>query len=224
MDEYLYNKKIVCPVCSNEFNVTKVKVRACKVKSRDSDFCVHYETVNPLYYDAWVCENCGYSALSDKFLDISPKEADTLKKKLMPKWKKHSLSGVRNEDAAIEALKLVLISLQFREAKAIELAKVCLRIAWMYRFKGDEAEEKKFLCHALDYYTQAYENERFPVDKTDECTCMYIIGELNFRAGNYDEAVKWFSRLIGSEEARKKPVLIEAARDQYQLVKDKLKK
>jgi len=224
MYDYLYNKKIVCPVCSNTFNVTKVKLRACKVKSRDSDFCVHYETVNPLYYEAWVCENCGYSALADKFSDITPKEADLLKKNLMPRWKKHSLGGVRNEDTAIEAFKLVLISHQYRGVKAIEMAKVCIRIAWMYRFKGDEAEEKKFLGYALEYYVRAYENERLPGDKSDECTCMYMIGELYFRTGNYDEAVKWFSRLIGSEEARKKPALIEAAREQFQLVKEKLKK
>ncbi len=223
MDESLYSKEVVCPVCSKNFTVTKVKSRACKVKNRDSDFCVHYETVNPLLYDAWVCENCGYAAQSEKFLDIPAKEAGILKEKLMPKWKKHSLSGERNEDTAIEAFKLVLISHQLRSAKASDLAKVCMRIAWMYRYKGEEEEEKKFVSHALKYYTETYEKETFPVDKLDEYTCMYMIGELNFRADNYEEAVKWFSRLIGSEEARKKPTLIEAARDQFQLVKEKLR-
>ena len=75
----------------------------------------------------------------------------------------------------------------------------------------------------MEYYTEVYEKESFPVDKLDESTCVYMIGELNFRVGNYSEAVKWFSRLISSEEARKKPALIEAAREQYQLVKEKLK-
>lgn len=223
MVEGLYNKEVVCPVCSQKFQATKVKARACKVKSRDSDFCVHYEGINPILYDAWVCENCGYANQSEKFEEITQSEADILRKKPLPKWKKHSLSGERDVDTALEAFKLVLISHDFRGAKASEFAKVCLRIAWLYRYKGDSEEEAKFISHALDYYKQAYEKERFPVDKLDESTCEYMIGELSFRAGNYNEAVKWFSRLIGSEEARKKPALIEAAREQYQLVKEKLK-
>lgn len=221
MNENLYNKKIVCPVCSKEFNVTKVKIKACRVDRRDSDFCVYYETINPLFYDAWVCENCGYSSLSDKFLDIPDREAEVLKKKLAPKWTKRSFEGERTIDNAIDAFKLVLISHQLRAVKASEFAKVCLRIAWLYRMKED-AREQDFIKFALRYYTETYEKERFPVDKLDELTCMYMIGELNRRAGNNDEAVKWLSRLISSPDARKKPTLIEAARDQFQLVKDQL--
>lgn len=223
MREGLYNKEVVCPVCSKKFQTTKVKARATKVKSRDSDFCVHYEDINPIYYDAWVCENCGYANQADKFEEISHNEADILRNRLMPKWNKHSLSGERDIDTAIEAFKLVLISHDYRGAKAIDFAKACLRIAWLYRYKGDEEEELKFIRHSLEYYTEVYEKESFPVDKLDESTCVYMIGELNFRVGNYSEAVKWFSRLISSEEARKKPALIEAAREQYQLVKEKLK-
>ncbi|NLK86872.1 MAG: DUF2225 domain-containing protein [Clostridiaceae bacterium] len=222
MNDSLYGKEVDCPVCSKKFNVTKVKSRACKVLKRDSDFCVHYEGINPILYDAWVCENCGYASQADKFLDITPREADRLKDNLMPRWKKRSLDGERDIDTAIEAFKLVLISYQFREAKSSDLARVCMRIAWLYRYKGDE-EELKFIGFALKHYKDTYEKENFPVDKLDEYTCMYMIGELCFRTGSYEEAVKWFSRLISSEQARKKPTLIEAARDQYQLVKEKLK-
>lgn len=225
MNEFLYSKEIECPVCLHKFKVTKVKARGCKVKKRDSDFCVHYETINPLYYDAWVCENCGYAAQSDKFLSITYKECDVLKEKLMSKWTKRSFEGERSVDDALEAFKLILISHQLREIKASEMAKVCIRIAWLYRFKGNEDEkELEFIKYALKYYTETYETESFPADKLDENTCMYMIGELNFRAGNYEDAVKWFSRLISSPDARKNNVLIEAARDQFQLVKEKMKK
>lgn len=222
MNDNLYSKEVVCPVCSKKFSVTKVKSRACKVLKRDSDFCVHYEGINPLFYDVWVCENCGYASQADKFLEITPKEADILKGKLLSKWKKHSFEGERNIDTAIEAFKLALISLQYRGAKASEFARVCMRIAWMYRYKGSE-EESRFIGFALKYYTDTFEKETFPADKLDEFTCIYMIGELNFMTGDYQEAVKWFSRLIGSAEARKNAALMEAAREQFQLVKDKLK-
>ena len=148
MNDSLYSKEVVCPVCSKKINVTKVKSRACKVLKRDSDFCVHYEGINPIFYDAWVCENCGYASQADKFLDITHREADKLKAKLMTKWKKHSLDGERDIDTAIEAFKLVLISHQFRDVKSSELAKVCIRIAWLYRYMGDQ-EENKLISFAL---------------------------------------------------------------------------
>lgn len=222
MNESLYNKEVVCPVCSKKFNVTKVKARACKVDKRDTDFCVHYVNVNPIYYDAWVCEHCGYAALSDKFLEIAPREADAILGKLAPKWKQRSFEGERTVEAALEAFKLVLLNHQIRGSKASDLAKVCMRIAWLYRFKGDE-KEHEFIKYALKYYKETYEKERFPVDRLDECTCLYMIGELCYRAESYEDSVKWFSRLIGSAEARKNPALIEAARDQFQLVKEKIR-
>ncbi len=222
MDEYLYLKEIECPVCRRKFSATKVKARGCKVDKRDSDFCVHYVGINPLYYDAWVCDYCGYAAQADKFLDISYKEADLIKKTITPKWKQRSFEGERSIDTAIEAFKLVLLNHQVRGVKASELAKVCMRIAWLYRFKKDE-RENEFIKFALKYYTETFEKERFPADKLDENTCIYMIAELNFRIENYEDSVKWFSRLISSPEARKNPALIEAARDQFQLVKEKLK-
>lgn len=221
MEDNLYSKELVCPVCRKKFNATKVKIKACKVDKRDTDFCVFYEGINPIFYDAWVCENCGYAAQADKFPDIPAREAEILLKKIAPKWKKRSFEGERTVEAAIEAFKLVLLSHQIRGAKASELAKVCMRIAWLYRMKAD-ARELDFIKFALKYYTETYEKERFPADKLDENTCMYMIGELNRRAGNYEEAVKWLSRLISSPDARRNPALIETARDQFQLVKEKM--
>jgi hypothetical protein len=221
MNENLYLKKIMCPVCGKNFEITKVKSKACKVASRDTDFCVYYEDLNPLFYDIWICEHCGYAAQSDKFEDINSKDAKLLKEKLAPRWAGRSFAGDRSIEMAIEAFKLALLNLQVRKGKASEFAKICIRLAWLYRIKEDQ-KELEFIKHALKYYSETYENERFPVDKLDECTCLYMIGELHRRAGNYEDAVKWLSRLISSPEARKNPVLIEAARDQYQLVKGKL--
>lgn len=221
MNEGLYNKKVKCPVCSKEFEVTKVKSKACKVASRDSDFCVYYEGINPIFYNVWVCENCGYSAQEEKFEDIKPNESELISKNISQSWSKRSFSGERNIDNALDAFKLTLYNLQIRKAKSSDVAKVCLRIAWLYRIKKDE-REKDFLQYALKNYNDAYEKERFPIDKLDEYTCMYIIAELHRRTGNLEEAIKWFSRLVGSQEARKNASLIESAREQFQIAKEQM--
>lgn len=219
MDSGLYNKAVICPVCSKEFEITKVKTKACKIASRDSDFCVYYEGLNPILYDAWVCEHCGYAALSDKFESISTKDANVIKKSIYPRWHKRSFAGERNMDMAVEAFKLVLLNLQVRKAKASELAKICIRIAWLYRYSNDE-KENNFLKFALRNYDEAYQKERFPIDKLDEYTCMFLIAELYRRIGDKENATIWFSRLISSPAARQNSKLIESAREQFQLVKE----
>lgn len=221
MNEFLYNKEVICPVCKKRFNVTKIKIKGCKVASRDTDYCIFYEGLNPLYYDVWVCENCGYAAQADKFGDIGDRDAKIIRENLLPRWKKRSFAGERSVDTSLDAFKLVLYNLQLRKAKSSEFAKICIRIAWLYRMKNDE-KEHEFIKYALKYYTDTYEKENFPVDKLDEFTCLYMIGELNRRAGKYEEAVKWLSRLISSPDARRNPALIETAREQFQLVKGKL--
>lgn len=219
MTDSIYDKEIICPVCSKKTTVTKVKAKACKVSSRDTDFCVYYEGVNPIFYDVWVCENCGYASMNDKFETIGSRDCNLIREVITPKWVKHSMSGERSIESAIESFKLVLLNLQVRKAKSSEFAKVCLRIAWLYRINNDE-RELDFLKYALRYYNDTYEKERFPVDKLDEFTCMYMIAELYRRVGDNEEAVKWFSRIISSPEARRNTKLLECARDQIQLVKD----
>jgi len=221
VDERLYNKMIVCPVCSENIEVTRVKSRACKVVSRDADFCTHYQDINPLFYEVWVCGNCGYAALEDKFENISGKAAKLVAENISSHWKKRNFTGERSVDNAIEAFKLALYVLQITKAKASEIAKVCLRIAWLYRLKNDSREED-FLKFALQNYMETYEHENFPIDKMDVSTCMYLIAELNRRVGNYEEAVKWFSRIVASPEARKNRMLMEFTREQYQLTKEQI--
>lgn len=219
MDNKIYNKFIICPVCSKKIVITKVKLGACKVASRDSDFCTYYENFNPLLYEVWVCEYCGYAALFDKFEQITHKDTKVIAEKIKPHWSQRSYSGERSIDSALEAFKLALYSLQVRGAKSSELAKLCIRIAWLYRMKNSE-KEKDFLSFALRSYQEAYEKERFPVDKLDEFTCLYMIAELNRRLENFDEAQKWFSKLTSSNDARKNTSLMKLAREQIQLLKE----
>jgi uncharacterized protein (DUF2225 family) len=219
MEEALYNKNVTCPVCEKKIEVTKVKSRSCIVSSRDTDFCVYYKTVNPMFYDAWVCEFCGYAAQSERFEEISSKNVEKIIKEITPRWKKRDFTGVRDIEKAKEAFKLALYNVQTIDSRPSDYAKVCLRIAWLYRILKDEREEK-FLKHALKFYYEIYEKEELPVGKMDKFTCMYMIAELNRRVGNYEEAIKWFSRLVSSQEARENKVIMEMAREQYYIAKE----
>ena len=219
MERSLYNKLIICPVCQRNIEVTVVKIAACKISSKDSDFCVYYEGVNPILYDAWVCGLCGYAARSSRFEIIKAKDSKKIMQTIGRRWVKRELTGKRDINTALSAYKLVLYNAKTIDSPGSEIASICMRIAWLFRMKKDR-REVDFLNFALENYKHAYENERFPVDKLDEYTCIYIIAELNRRTGQLKESLKWFSMLISSPSALRNKNLINLARDQYYMVKE----
>lgn len=218
--EGLYYSKLECPVCFEKIEVVKVKQKYIRVKSRDTDFCVYYEGINPLFYDVWICNNCGYASQSYKFEKVSLVEAKLIQKNVSMRWHKREMNTERDLEAAIQAFEIALLNAANRNAKNSEVARLCIRLAWLNRFKDDKEEEKKYLEFALKNFIMTYSNERFPVEKLDAPNCMYIIGELYRRLGNPIEASNWFSKVLSSPEAKLQPSIIEMARDQLQVAKE----
>ena len=215
----IYNSTITCPVCEQQFPATKVRHGAYRVASQDSDFAVNYEGINPILYEVFVCPHCGYAALQERFPNIGTKDQKIIAAEVSPHWKYKDYSGERTLDTALDAFKLALYGLQLRKAKSSEIAKICIRIAWLYRWKADPREQE-FLKFAVDYYCDAYQNEDFPLEKLDEYNCVYLIAELHRKVGNIEEATKWFGKILNSPKARENRRLMDKVRDQYQLIKD----
>ena len=84
---HLYDKKISCPVCDNEFTVKAIKTSSYKMKSRDSDFFIRYELINPYFYDVWLCNSCGYAAMKSDFLKIRSYQKDDVLNNISSRWK-----------------------------------------------------------------------------------------------------------------------------------------
>ena len=228
MDEVkaVYNSKTVCPVCVSKIEYTKVRSKAFRLIKLDTDFCPYYEGENPLLYEAVICPECGYGAHVTSFENISRYDKEKVRNEITSKWNKRKFTGPRTVDQALEAFKIVLLNLNCIEGLKSEIAKICMRIAWLYRYKGDQEQEKKFLNYALINYKKAYSQEDLSEEgKLDEYTCMYIIGELSKRLGLYEDSTQWLSRLIMSysdpgQKDRIPHRLIELARELFQEVRE----
>ncbi len=222
----IYNSKLVCPVCDSEIEYTKVRSKTIRLLKQDSDFCPYYEGENPLYYEAVICSECGYGSHVTSFNSINKYEKEKVQKLITKNWNKRSFTGQRTIDQAIQAFKIVLLNLNDIEALKSEIAKICMRIAWLYRYKREPQSENKFLEYALANYKEAYSQEDLTEDgKLDKYTCLYIIGELCKRLEQYEESTQWLSRLIMSyadpqQKSKISQKLIETTRDLYQEVKD----
>lgn len=221
----LYTSHTKCPVCAAKVDFTKVRTKSVKMLKQDSDFCPYYEGENPILYEAVICPECGYGCHVTTFENININEKAKVSKKITTKWHKRSFSGKRTLDQALEAYKIVLLNLYEREAAKSEIAKICMRIAWIYRYQNNDELEKKFLDHTLNNYKIAYHEEDLAQGNLDEYTCMFIIGELSKRLERYDESTQWFSRIIMcySDPQQKDKIshkLIETTRDIVHEVKE----
>lgn len=216
--ELLYNKEVNCPVCSSKFHVKAVKSSSYRLDSKDSDFFLRYALINPYFYDVWLCNECGYAALKVDFPKIKKYQKQLVLDKISPRWKKRYYGEIFNLDIAIERYKLALLNYTLIEGKPSQKAMTCLKLAWMYRLKGDKENEKDFIKNALKGFEESYESEEFPIFGMDKYTIMYLIGELNRRLGNKDKALLWFSYVITTPHVSYK--LKSLARDQRDLIKE----
>lgn len=210
----IYNSTITCPVCEKQIQVTKVRSKFVKLIKQDEDFCPYYELTNPIFYEAWICGNCGYAAHSTIFDDAVNNDREVIIEKLKGKWRKRDFTGERDVNKALEAFKIVLYNLQIRSGSFSESAKICLRIAWLYRYKGEWVNEYKFIRYSYDYYKKSYSAEHLTNGKLDEYTCMYIIGELARRLGDNEEALLWLGKLVTASirpegKGKVTPILLE---------------
>ncbi|WP_286904993.1 DUF2225 domain-containing protein [Clostridium sp. UBA1652] len=215
---HIFDKQVDCPVCSASFKVKSVKVNSPRMRGQDSDLFIHYDVINPYLYDVWVCNSCGYTAMKADFPKIKAFQKEIILSSITPKWKGREYPEVFDAKIAIERFKLALVNAIFMEAKNSTKAMICLKTAWMYRLLEDTDNEISFLSQALNGFNEAYSNEDFPIYGMHRYSIMYLIGELNRRVGNYDEALRWFSSVITTPGVPQK--VKDLARDCKDLIKD----
>ncbi|MCX7715069.1 MAG: DUF2225 domain-containing protein [Clostridia bacterium] len=215
---YLYNKEVICPVCKSRLSVRAVKSTAYKVKGHESDLYVRYETINPYFYDVWLCNSCGYAAMKTDFEDIRKSQIEKIKNNISPKWKKREYPLIYDASIAIERYKLALLNYVITESKSSKKAMCCLKLAWMYREIKDTDNERIFREQAAIGFEDAYMNEDFPIYGMNVYTIMYLTGELYRTLGSNDKALKYFSNVVVSQACEKR--IKDMALEQRDLIRN----
>lgn len=193
---HLFDKQITCPVCDSQFKTKTVKSKSPRVISKDSDFFIRYSRVNPYFYDVIVCNSCGYAALRSDFDNIKAYKKELVFSNVTPKWKPREYPDILDEKLAIERYKLALLNALLIDLPDSTKAMISLKIAWMHRLLNNTDQENVFLGQALEAFSNAYVYEIFPIYGLQRDSFMYLLGELNRKLGNYQDALQWFSRTI----------------------------
>lgn len=195
-DNDTFIKKLICPICGHEFTETAVKSNSPRICSKDTDFFIRYKTINPYFYDVWLCPKCGYASMKSEFNNIKSSDKALVLSYVTSKWKTKTYSYFLDVDQAIERYKLALITSLSIKRKLSSPSMICLKLSWMYRLKNDSENELIFLKKSLNGFLQAFSTESFPIFGMNRETLTYLIGELYRRTGDTTNALFWYSKVI----------------------------
>ncbi|NMB35823.1 MAG: DUF2225 domain-containing protein [Firmicutes bacterium] len=197
--------------CDAEFKSSRVKRSKQHMLKRDSDFCVHYKSENPVFYNVYVCPQCGYG-FTDNFKPPSDEEKEKIKTAIDPT---EDLCGPRSVEKAITAYQTALRCALLGGERDTIIAGLYLHLAWFNRFRKDRDEELKFLERAMEYYEKAIGSDR---NLEDVATIFYLIGEISNRLGDDRKAVKFFAHIVHDKEINN-PNIIRMARERWQEIR-----
>lgn len=210
----LYDKKHTCSLCKNEFTHKRVRFSRIRIKQVDTDFCTHYHGENPSYYSVIVCPFCGFT-FTEVTSKIKIQEKETILNFLKDNRLEDDFTGPRNHQLALKAFQRAIKLGESRGERNQVMGNLCLHTAWIYRFMGDEEQEKQYLEKGLDYFLRFYELDS---QSGSLAKVLYIIGELYRRLGNNTKAVFWFGRIINDKSINDAGI-IRKAREQWQFIK-----
>jgi uncharacterized protein (DUF2225 family) len=216
--EPLYQIKVACSCCEAEFITSKVRPSFKKTVKTDTDFCPYYKDYNPEFYTVRVCPYCGFSSTELFSQKLADKHKEAFAEKIGLHWKRFDYGKERIWGEAMHTYKLAVVCAQLAEEKDRVMAALLQRVAWLYRYRGREEEEQRFLRHALECYIKVYELEGIDLNNAK---LMYMIGELHRRIHNYAEAVKWFSRVINDKKIQD-AAMIRACREQWAAARENM--
>lgn len=215
----MYPVDIVCPVCLHRFTTLDVEVSLYTPENTDTDFCVNYKDISPVAYEPVLCQRCGYSNLHANFDKVTKADKDLQQKCYINKFTDEpgrnpfeltayykrmyaflgmlGMEGERDDNSGVEAFKLLRENLAMRNASLLLQGKAAHHMGWLYRKMGDPLEIGA-LEDAADFYGRAYKEESLEEADMDPITCLYLVGELNRRAGNADVSMEWFEMALNA--------------------------
>lgn len=216
--EPLYQIKVVCLHCESTFSTSRVRPSFKRATRVDTDFCGYYRAENPDYYVVRICPSCGFASTENFSPKLSEAQRTKFKQEISDRFIKRDYGGQRDWENALESYKLGLLCAQTIGEKERIVASLLHHIAWLYRYQDNKEQELRFLKYALDSYIRVFETED---TNGSDARLMYLIGELHRRIGEFNEAVKWFSRVINDKRIMD-AAMIRACREQWAAVREEM--
>jgi hypothetical protein len=229
--EALFNYKIKCPFCGTQFETTRMRQSAIRVKEQESDFGNVYEGECPYLYSVTVCPSCTFAAKNTDFEKIRFQSeakimaaSKQLRASTKPKPDIFAL-GPSTPEVAVKRYELCIAFYKMRYVVELGiLANLYLQLVWLYRLMKNQEKEQLALAQAITAY-ETYLGKAYTLPESlGEPGVIYLIGDMYRRMGKFKEARRMFESGLASKELRDYPKIADMIRDMIQLMKEKLEK
>lgn len=198
VNEYLYNKEFICPICNNQFKSSVVRLSMLRLEKKDSDLCKYFKNENPYFYEIKICPNCGFSFSDHSKTNLNDEIKRNFYQMVTKQWDSRDYCGQRSIQEAIITFKLALLTAEIINESLAVKGNYCLKLCWLNRIAGNKDEELRFMRSAVSAFEKSYSTEDIKeAGIVQPDVLIYILGELNFRLKNYKDARKWFGIAIG---------------------------
>ncbi|WP_054691958.1 DUF2225 domain-containing protein [Syntrophomonas palmitatica] len=198
-EPYLFDRDTDCPVCEKKFPVRMMRSSKMRLERVDPDMRQRFEEFEPVWYNIWVCPHCLYANFNFEFKQIS----DALKPKIIEHGKtlKSKINLTDSKPRKIDEVFLsYYLALQTAQQAAKpdsgKLAKLWIRLSWLYSDVGDEEMYEYTSREALANFKDSFFNGRRDTSVEQDQRLNLVLGELSLRLGEKEEAMKFFRDAI----------------------------
>ncbi len=220
MAEFWY-KDFKCGFCGNTFSQVRVFSGAIRVESRDEDLKPNYKGVNVLYYQPVTCPKCYLTLFERDFENfrIPDEKREEIERVLRNAKREFGDLNLGENRTLEDAVKIfsIMAALYTVLKNRKGAAEAYLKLAWLFREKGDTRNELVALGKALRFFEEHYREDI--TEEKEEPMILFYLGEINRRLGNRKEAVKWFSTLVNRYKEESSP-FVKVARERWQEMRE----
>ncbi|KUO76203.1 MAG: hypothetical protein APF81_10815 [Desulfosporosinus sp. BRH_c37] len=196
--EYLFGKKILCPVCGQTIEVKMIRSSKLRLKQIEPDYRHVYSDFDMLWYIVWVCPHCYYANFNSDFPNISDRERIRIKElsSIAKDIFGPSLNGPPSLIQVFKDYYLTLYWLQQLPSPDFEkLGKLWLRLSWLYNDVQEAELSIAATSKALEYFLNLI-NSSVKTTAAQDQYLYLLLGELNFKMGKIAEARNYFRQSI----------------------------
>ncbi len=195
---FVTETKKECPVCGHNFDAYMVRHSRLNLERIEEDFRMVYKDFDPLWYSIWSCPNCYYANFTDDFSKKVPgylQEAILARKDLLRKIFSEKTGEQQTIDHVLNSYYQAIQSILHKKDKDKDLARIWIRLSWLYKDLGDIAFYQKASMQAFYYYYESYFKSGSSSVKEDQ-QMSYLLGLFYQRFNNPQEARKFFFKAI----------------------------
>jgi uncharacterized protein (DUF2225 family) len=225
----LWNKQLKCPFCKSDFETTRLRSSAVKIKETESDFGHIYEGECAYFYAITACPKCSFAAMNKDFEAVRPEyepkimEASQKIRQTAQKRPEIFQVGSSNAETAIRRHEMAIAFAKIRVYQDLKsLAVLYLHLVWLFRLLGEREKEKTAMAEAAKAYADYHEKGGDLPEQLGEPGVLYLIGELNRRQGLFKEARRYYERALASKEIKSFPRIAELIRDMMLVAREEM--